>query len=355
MILNDVYRIIDANANRVAEGLRVVEDWFRFTANDAEWAARVKLLRHGVRDTMQPLSHLLLAGRQSENDVGFTISQAEAKTGTADSLLPANFKRAQEGLRVIEENLRRLGYDELARQTEQRRFAVYTLEKSAHERWLRLQKSHRLATDLYGITAYEYSNGRSNEDVVKAMLEAGIKLIQYREKERHPGIKLRECDAIRRLTREAQATLIINDHPDLALMVEADGVHIGQDDWPPERVRQIIGPEMILGLSTHSPEQAAAAMKLPVDYIGVGPIFATRTKKDVCSPVGLDYLDYAVKNVPLPFVAIGGIKGHNLGEVLQHGARCVALVTEIVGATSIVEKIHELRQTMEKGMTDDEL
>lgn len=198
---------------------------------------------------------------------------------------------------------------------------------------------------IYGITAEEYSLGRSNIEVVARMIDSGIRVIQYREKEKSMGQKYRECLKIRELTAKAGVTFIINDHADLALLVGADGVHIGQDDLPPEKVRYLVGEEMIIGLSTHSPEQAAAAASLAVDYIGVGPIFPTSTKKDVCDAVGLEYLEYAVKNISLPQVAIGGIKEHNITRVIGRGARCVALVTEIVGAEDIGAKIRALKES----------
>ncbi len=199
-----------------------------------------------------------------------------------------------------------------------------------------------LDTDLYGITAEPFSLGRSNVDVVGQMLEAGVKLVQYREKEKETGLKYKECREIRRLTREAGAVLIVNDHPDLALMVEADGVHLGQDDYPIEAVRELVGEGMMIGISTHAPHQAEEAIRRGADYIGVGPLFTTFTKKGVCKPVGIEYLDYAVKNVSIPFVAIGGIKTHNVEEVRRHGARCISIVTEIVGAPDIRMKIMEI-------------
>lgn len=204
--------------------------------------------------------------------------------------------------------------------------------------------SELLQTDLYGITAEEYSRGRRNIQVVQEMLAAGIRVIQYREKDKDLRTKYQECLQIRELTRAAGAIFIVNDHVDLALLVDADGVHIGQEDLPPQAVRKLLGPERILGLSTHSPEQARVALEAGVDYIGVGPIYATKTKKDVCEPVGLTYLDYVVQNINLPFVAIGGIKEFNLHEVVQRGARCVALVTEIVSAEQIGEKIKRVRE-----------
>jgi len=200
-----------------------------------------------------------------------------------------------------------------------------------------------LESDIYGITAEEYSRGRGNIEVAAQMIEAGIRIIQYREKEKSNRQQYEECRKIREMTRQAGVTFIVNDHLDLALLVEADGIHLGQDDLPPEAVRKLAGDTMFIGLSTHSPAQAEAAVKLGVDYIGVGPIFATNTKKDVCSPVGLEYLEYVVKNISLPFVAIGGIKEHSIAEVYRRGARCIALVTEIVGAPDIGAKVRNLR------------
>lgn len=201
-----------------------------------------------------------------------------------------------------------------------------------------------LDTDIYCLTGEQFSRGRSNIEVVQNMLDSGIRLIQYREKKKKMGAKLEECRAIRDMTRATGAAFIVNDDIDLAMLVHADGVHIGQEDLPIEAVRELVGPDMAIGLSTHSPEQAQDAVRRGADYIGVGPIFPTQTKEDVCAAVGLDYLDWVVKNIALPFVAIGGIKEKNISQVVQHGAHCVALVTEIVGAADITQKIHDIRQ-----------
>ena len=203
--------------------------------------------------------------------------------------------------------------------------------------------------DLYGLTGEEYSLGRNNVDVVRAMLDAGVQLVQYREKEKKAGEKLRECRAIREMTRAAGATFIVNDDVAIAMLVDADGVHIGQEDLPVPEVRKLVGPGKTIGLSTHCPEEALAAIAAGADYIGVGPIYATRTKKDVCDPVGLQYLDWVVANTDIPFVAIGGIKEHNIAEVVRHGASCVAMITEIVGAENIAERVASLRTAMRKG------
>lgn len=203
-----------------------------------------------------------------------------------------------------------------------------------------------LDTDIYCLTGEKFSCGRSNIEVVRAMLDAGIRLIQYREKTKKMGEKYKECLAIREMTREAGAAFIVNDDIDLAILCDADGVHVGQEDMPVAAVRKLVGEDMAIGLSTHSPEQARAAVAAGADYIGVGPIYSTATKEDVCAPVGLEYLDWVAGNIAIPFVAIGGIKEHNIAEVARHGARCVALVTEIVGARDIGAKINTIRHQM---------
>ncbi len=204
---------------------------------------------------------------------------------------------------------------------------------------------------LYGLTAEKFSLGRSNPEVVGAMLDAGVRIIQYREKTKKMGAKYEECLLLRAMTREHGAAFIVNDDIDLALLVDADGVHVGQEDLPVAAVRSLVGPDRAIGLSTHSPQQARAAVTAGVDYIGVGPIHATQTKDDVCAPVGLSYLEYVVREIDLPFVAIGGIKEHNLDDVAARGARCVALVTEIVGAHDVAGKIAALSLLLEPGST----
>jgi len=203
-------------------------------------------------------------------------------------------------------------------------------------------------TDLYGITAEEYSRGRDNIQVVEQMIDAGIQVIQYREKEKDLCEKFEQCRKIRELTRQAGVFFIVNDHVDIALLVKADGIHIGQEDLPLPAVRELVGDRMAIGVSTHSPLQAKTAIEDGADYIGVGPIYQTHTKKNVCDPVGFNYLDHVVTRYPeMDFVAIGGIKTHNVADVVKHGATCISLVTEIVGAQDIGMKIKEIRSRIQ--------
>ena len=198
---------------------------------------------------------------------------------------------------------------------------------------------------IYGITGDNFAHGKTNLECVKAMIDGGIKIIQYRDKTKSIKEKVKEAKEIRELCREKGVVFIVNDHVDIAILVDADGVHIGQDDMEPSDVRKLIGDNKIIGLSTHSEEQGMKAfLNLDVDYIGVGPIFPTTTKDT--APVGLGYLEYAVKNLHLPFTAIGGIKEHNLHEIISRGAKNVCLVSDIVGADNITEKVKELQKLM---------
>ncbi len=208
-----------------------------------------------------------------------------------------------------------------------------------------------LPEGIYGILGEKFSLGRSNSEVARQMVDNGIAVLQYREKltdNRKSVLEMyRECEEIRRITADAGVMFIINDYADIALMVGADGIHQGQDDLPIRQVRKI-APDMILGCSTHSPDQAKQAVLDGADYIGVGPIFTTQTKDDVCDAVGLEYLEYIVHNQTIPFVAIGGIKRNNIAQVVQRGAKTVCLVTEIIGAEDIGRRIAEIRKIMEQ-------
>ncbi|WHH60692.1 thiamine phosphate synthase [Petroclostridium sp. X23] len=346
--MDKIYRIIDANINRVSEGLRVLEDLARFYYEESLVTEEIKKMRHRVRKTVSSLSSELLGQRDAANDLGFDISQKnnmDNKTNIKE-LIAGNFKRVQEGLRVIEENLKIAGKYEFSKVYEMCRYDSYTIEKMYYAKFNTTIKKNVLNTDLYCLTAEEYSGGRNNIEVVSEMIAAGVEVIQYREKDKKALYKYEECKKIRELTKQAGVTFIVNDDIDIALLVKADGIHIGQEDLPIEKVRELVGEEMIIGLSTHSPMQAQDAIERGADYIGVGPIFKTFTKKDVCDPVGLEYLEYAVKSVNIPFVAIGGIKEHNVAEVAKRGAKCIAMVTEIVGAKDIRQKIEDVREVI---------
>lgn len=341
-------RLLDANINRSAEGLRVLEDIARFSLDNQKISAAIRSLRHRVRDLFKGREHSLLSARDSVADVGQITSQqatgSDERDGLRDTVL-SNFKRVQEASRSIEEILKTKGEYSAGKIVEELRFSVYELETELMSFF-----SRQLPSGIYGILGEKFSLGRSNVEVARQMVEAGVSVLQYREKLKYKSSRAiyEECLAIREITREAGIPFIVNDYADIALMVEADGIHQGQDDIPIKALRKI-APDIILGCSTHSPEQAQQAIADGADYIGVGPIFTTQTKEDVCDAVGLEYLEYVAKNHDIPFVAIGGIKRNNLPQVLQRGAKTVCLVTEIIGARDINKRIQEIQEIFNAG------
>ncbi len=332
----NLYRIIDANINRVSEGLRVIEDIQRFMFNNEIMASGIRSLRHEVRKSFRCKE--LLSYRQSTEDVGLKISQNSHldQKASIDSLLISNFKRAEEGLRSIEESLKIMGYYTESKTYEIIRFKVYGMEKKI------LLNKEFPATDIYAILGEDFSKGKSNVQVTKELIASGVKIIQYREKSKSKKEIYEECKIIRRLTKESDVTLIVNDHISIALLIQADGIHIGQDDLPIEEVRKI-APHMIIGLSTHNKDQARQAVDKGADYIGVGPIFQTTTKQNIEKSDGLEYLKWVKENIDLPYVAIGGIKEENVSQVKENGGYCFAMISELTGADNLAKKINSIR------------
>ncbi len=194
---------------------------------------------------------------------------------------------------------------------------------------------------IYGITDTKFSK-LSPVEQAELMAIGGVKIIQYREKYADFLTKYKQCVEIRKITKKYGVIFIVNDHPDLAVMVKADGVHLGQDDYPVIAVRKLVGKDMIIGVSTHSPQQYNKAVEEGADYAGVGPLFPTNTKDNVMAAVGIEYLKWVVKNKKIPFVAIGGIKLHNIDKVIKENAKCICLVTEITTSDNIITKIKEI-------------
>jgi thiamine-phosphate pyrophosphorylase len=166
---------------------------------------------------------------------------------------------------------------------------------------------------------------------VEAALQGGLTLVQYRDKTSEEGVKLATVRQLCELCRRYDALLIVNDRVDLALAADADGVHLGQQDWPVAEARKLLGPGRIIGRSTTNPEEMQRAVEEGADYIGVGPVYSTPTKPDK-QAAGLKYVRYAAAKSPIPWFAIGGIDINNLDEVLDAGAPRVAAVRAIMEA-----------------------
>ncbi|GAE33469.1 thiamine phosphate synthase [Halalkalibacter akibai] len=187
---------------------------------------------------------------------------------------------------------------------------------------------------LYAITGEEFHQGRDLIEVMEQAILGGVDIIQLRDKTSSKREVLRKAKALRELTHKYNVTFIVNDHIDVALAVDADGIHIGQDDLPLEEARKILG-DKIIGISTHKIEEAREAEAGGADYIGVGPIFHTNSKVDVVDPVTTTYIQQVADEISIPFVAIGGIKLHNVDQVLKAGATRICMISEIVGAQDI--------------------
>ncbi|MEK3885462.1 thiamine phosphate synthase [Paenibacillus sp. PL2-23] len=187
---------------------------------------------------------------------------------------------------------------------------------------------------LYAITGEVFHPGRELIDVMEEAIKGGVDIIQLRDKTSGREELLKKAKALRELTRQYQVTFIVNDHIDIALEVDADGVHLGQGDVPLVEARRLVG-DKIIGISTHAIEEALLAEQQGADYIGVGPVFPTATKADVVDPVTVAYVREVAERVRIPFVAIGGIKLHNVDEVIAAGATRICAVSEIVGSPDV--------------------
>lgn len=208
----------------------------------------------------------------------------------------------------------------------------------------RARRAERFSqVDLYPVIFEKLSAGRSNLEVLDGIIAGGAKVVQLREKEMPARELYLLADKFREVTARAGVLLIINDRVDLALAVDADGVHLGHNDLPIYAARRI-APDLILGASTHSLDQALAAEKQGADYINVGPIFPTRTKGDLSKILGPEAISEIGPQVNIPFTVMGGINGDNLDQVLEAGARKVAMVTAITQADDISGKVKELRE-----------
>lgn len=194
---------------------------------------------------------------------------------------------------------------------------------------------------LYLVTSASLSAGRSTPDIVRAALDGGVRLIQLREKELPLRTLLSLAEDIRTLTARADALLIINDRIDVALAVGADGVHLGQDDFPLDAARRL-APELILGASTHSIEEARLAIEQGASYINIGPLFPTHTKAWSGNFLGFEGLENIAHHVTIPFTVMGGIKKEHIPELLRLGARTIAVVTAITAAPDPAEAAREL-------------
>lgn len=195
---------------------------------------------------------------------------------------------------------------------------------------------------LYVITGENYHPGRSVADVIESALKGGADCVQLRDKEAPKDELLHKARILRELTKRYNVPFIVNDHLDVALASDADGVHLGQEDLSLAEARRLLGPDRIIGISTHNIDQARAAQREGADYIGVGPVFPTGTKPGRTA-VTTSYVREAAAEIAIPFVAIGGITLDNLDDVLEAGATRICAVSAIVGSDDVEQTTRAFR------------
>ena len=202
--------------------------------------------------------------------------------------------------------------------------------------------------DLYPVTCERLSAGRSDIEVLDGVIRGGARIIQLREKDYGKGALYRLALAFREITAKAGVLLIINDHVDIALAAEADGVHVGREDLPVAAARRI-APELLIGASSHSLREALEAERQGADYVNIGPIFPTQTKAGVTRVLGPGAIAGIAPQLAVPFTVMGGINGANIDRVGAAGARRVAVVTAITQAGDIAGAVASLRERIRKG------
>ncbi len=323
-------RILDVNLNRANEALRVIEEIARFYLDNKELSKKLKYARHELNKTLNSNYEDLLKSRDTESDIGTNITNPTNKT-TLTNVFQANFKRLQQALRALAEfsslnDIPNITFEEL-------RYQSYTMEKKMFEELQKKVKAQRLQkAKLYLVTdRTKYATHDEFLDKVASALEGGADIVQLREKTAHADEILELAKKIKELCALYDAIFIINDRIDIAQIVKADGVHLGQKDIDIHSARKLLGNDVIIGISTHCPEDAKTAEENGADYIGVGPVFETPTKPGRKS-VGLEYVGWASQNVSIPWFAIGGINLDNIQEVINAGAQRTAVVRAIINA-----------------------
>lgn len=338
-----VLRLLDASLNRASEGVRIVEDYARFVLNDRHLTHLAKELRHDLATAGGFLVAAdRLAARETLRDVGTVLStHNEGQRADAWDVCGASLGRLQEALRSLEEYSKTI---DSAHGTvfEQLRYRTYTLAKA-------LGATTHGQTRMTEARLYVLIDGAESPEAFSALVEqlaeTGVDVLQLRDKR----LADRELvDRGRQLVAVCQprgVLSIINDRPDIAVAVGADGVHVGQEEMTVADARAVVGPRRMVGVSTHSIEQARAAVLDGADYLGVGPTFPTPTKSFDHFP-GLAFVRTVADEITLPAFAIGGIGEENVGTVVESGLGRVAVSSAIVAAPDPAGAVRRMKASL---------
>jgi thiamine-phosphate pyrophosphorylase len=345
MMPKTVYRIIDANFNRSREALRVIEEYCRFVLDHKGLCARTKHLRHALCGALSELDNQkLLACRDTVKDVGtnLTVDQ-QLKRTSLESCLTAAAKRLPEALRALSELIQTFD-PALAVRVEQIRYQAYTLEKDIVVLGLPLVK--------YGsVQLYVLVTSDIPEETLRLASQCargGADCIQWRAKQLSDKERVDVGRAFVSICREHEVISIINDRVDIAEATQADGVHLGLDDLSVEDARGLQSAPLIIGKTTHNHQELAEACKENPTYVALGPAFATSTKPDL-QPSGLDYIRtglHQIRTQDLGYVVIGGITEANLDQVLETGAKTIAVCAAVTQSPDPEDACRRLKERL---------
>ena len=345
-----VLRILDASANRCREGMRVVEEYVRFHLDDGLLSEQLKRLRHQLQTVLEQFpTEQMLNARNTGGDVGTQISlDTERQRSHLQNVVQANCKRVGESLRTLEE-YSKLVDPQLAQQLEEVRYRFYQQEQQ-----LSLTGKNSRMRLLSAAVLYLLVDGSAGTEatcqLVEQAIEGGVGVVQLRDKQRTDRDLLQLARQLREVTSAGGAVFIMNDRPDLAVLSRADGVHVGQEELTIAESRQIVGPELLIGVSTHSFTQANQAMLEGADYLGVGPVFPSQTKQ-FAEFVGLELIRQVADEIYLPWFAIGGIMPENVEQVRAAGGQRVAVGQGISGAVSPEQAARQMSEILRKSGT----
>jgi len=332
---NRIAQLIDANLDRAREGLRVMEDWCRFGLKRSDFSIQIKDWRQqlGVHH-----HNIYRQARLSSNDPAMGVSHPLQKVrSNPEDVFIANSSRVQEALRVIEE-FTRVTDPKLCKIASKIRYETYEIEINVLKTSEGINKRQILEDcSIYLIT----TNRRGLEEIVVQALKAGVKIVQYREKLLHDKEKISQAKCLASLCKKYNSLFIVNDRIDIALAVDADGIHLGQEDIPPKIAREILGSEKIIGRSTHCLEDIKNAEEEGCDYIGIGPIFPSKTKKQL-NPIGIENLRKGLNATLLPAFAIGGINHSNINKLNKLDNLRIAVSDTIINSNDPFSRTEKL-------------
>lgn len=335
----DALRMLDANLNRCREALRLVEDYARFALDDATLQGDLKAIRHDLASATTDHAAAATPWRDTPGDVGTkTHNAGERKRADLAHAVIAAGKRFGESARLIEEVLK-IDAPDSAAIIEGCRYRFYEAERRIA---LTLRPASRFSSVRIYVLITESVCRADWRTTAEQCIEGGADCLQLREPDLPAGELLKRAKVLRDLCRDAARLFIVNDRPDVAILSKADGVHVGQADLPAAEVRKLVGPRMIVGVSTHTIEQIKQARLASADYVGVGPVFPSTTKPRDILP-GLAFAREAAALNLLPTIAIAGITPANAAEVWATGVHAIAVSSAVTMAVEPGDVVWRLK------------